>query len=157
MAIFAEMRASRVIRFLLAHGIIAIIAAAYIMDKHGHVRGPMIYPFLLTLVETFLGSFAGALLSLSHFITGLFRGFGDYNNLVLFGHRIALPVVAGVAAIGAFLLKVIGIRMYRSKMGYVVMTLASLLFMTSAYVYFFEMGGNVRGTLEQSMALMPER
>ena len=137
--------------------VVAIIAAGYIMTKHAHVHGPALYPFLLTLIEVFLGSFAGALLSLVHFINGMFRGFGDYGNLVLEGHRIALPIVAGVAAIGACILKIIGIRMYRSKMGYVVMLLASLLFMTSAYVYFIEMGPNVRGTLEQTMILLPEK
>src|ERR1700733_2697087 len=112
MAMFAEMRASRAIRFLICHAVVAVVAAAYIMDKHGHVRGPMLYPFLLAWVEVFFGSFAGALLSLVHLIDGLFRGFGDYGNLVLAGHRIALPVVASVAAISAAILKITGIRMY---------------------------------------------
>jgi hypothetical protein len=157
MSVFHDMRTSRVIKFFAVHAVVAIVAAAIIVDKHGHIPGPVFFRFLVTFVEAFLGSFAGALLSLVQVAGGLLKGFSSAGGLVLLSHAIPMPVVAGIASLGAFVLFAAGIRMYRSNMGYVVMLLSSLLFMTGSYVYFIDMGGNARVTLEQSMILQPER
>jgi hypothetical protein len=132
-------RTSHAAKFLIVHMIVCVIAVAVMIFKFAHLQEPPFTPTVIAITQTFLGSFAGALLSLVALVQGLFHGFGGAPTMDIAHNAVPMPLLAGLASLLGFILLFAAVNHFTRRTRLIVFVLCSALFLFAFHIYFVGM------------------